>query len=81
MLTFVVYLALGVLSDILIGKYYLALSAHRALLASGLAIAIPLTTFLVMAQALETKNITCILGFVLGNGLGTYWVVKHDKSV
>jgi len=76
MLILLAYVALGVLSDILIGKYYLALSARRAFRASVYATIIPLLTFGVMAQALETRNIMCILGFVIGNGIGTYWVAR-----
>lgn len=80
MITFFGYVALGVIADILVARYYMALSAHRALRASVLAAAIPLTTFLVMERALATRNVSLFLAFTAGNAMGTYWVVKHDKS-
>jgi hypothetical protein len=79
MLTFIGYFALGVVSDVIITIYYLAVASRRALRASALAIVIPLLSFAVIAQALETHDWTCILAFTLGNGAGTYWAVRKAR--
>lgn len=80
MLTYAGYVALGAIADWLVGKYYMALSARRAFRASVLAAAIPLTTFLVMERALETRNVGLFLAFVAGNAIGTYFVVSRSKG-
>jgi hypothetical protein len=77
MITIIAYIALGVMGDILIARYYRSISDRRALSASIYALLIPLLTFGVMERALNTHDLRCIIGFVLGNGLGTYWAVRH----
>ncbi len=79
MLIFAGYVALGAIADLLVVKYYMALSEHRAFRASVLAAAIPLTTFLVMERALATKNLWLFLAFTMGNAVGTYFVVSRSK--
>jgi hypothetical protein len=79
MLTFAAYVVLGIVSDVIITWYYLAIASRRAFQASILAVVIPLLSFAVIAQALETHDLTCVLAFVLGNGAGTYWAVKKAK--
>ena len=75
------YVSLGILSDVLIARYYMALSARQALRASVYAAAIPLTTFLVIARALETKDLGLFLAFTLGNAIGTYWAVSKPGNL
>jgi hypothetical protein len=77
MWTLLIYVTLGVIADIFIARYYMALSARRALSASLYAIVIPLFTFGVIERALTTHDLTCIIGFVVGNGIGTFWAVKR----
>ena len=79
MVTLLAYTALGILSDILVAWYYMALSARRAFRASALAVLIPLFTFGVIERALATHDLTCIVGFVVGNGIGTFIAVKRSK--
>ena len=81
MLTFIGYVLLGVLEDALVGKYYLAVSARRAFLASIWSFIIALLAFFVMANALETKNWMLFLAFALGNAIGTFLVVKHERTL
>jgi hypothetical protein len=76
LLTPLIYVGLGVVADIFIALYYMALSERRAFRASLYAVIIPLFTFGVIERALTTHNIMCIVGFVVGNGIGTYIVVK-----
>jgi positive regulator of sigma E activity len=78
-LTLLIYVALGVVADIFIALYYMALSERRAFRASLYAVIIPLFTFGVIERALTTHNVTCIVGFVIGNGIGTYFVVRHNR--
>ena len=83
LLTLLIYVAIGVAADIFIALYYMALSERRAFRASLYAVIIPLFTFGVIERALTTHNILCIVGFVFGNGIGTYLAVinaKADKS-
>ena len=79
LLTLLIYVALGIVADIFIAWYYLALSERRAFRASVLAVLIPLFTFGVIERALATHDMTCIVGFVVGNGIGTYWAVRHSR--
>ena len=76
LLTLLIYVALGVVADIFIALYYMALSERRAFRASLYAVIIPLFTFGVIERALTTHDVTCIIGFVIGNGIGTYIAVK-----
>ena len=76
LLTLLIYVALGVVADIFIALYYMALSERRAFRASLYAVIIPLFTFVVIERALATHDVTCIIGFVIGNGIGTYIAVK-----
>jgi len=76
LLTLLIYVALGVVADIFIALYYMALSERRAFRASLYAVIIPLFTFGVIERALATHDVTCIIGFVIGNGIGTYIAVK-----
>jgi len=76
LLTLLIYVALGVVADIFIALYYMALSERRAFQASLYAVIIPLFTFVVIERALATHDVTCIIGFVIGNGIGTYIAVK-----
>lgn len=77
--TFIGYLALGIVSDVIITWYYLAIASRRAFRASILAVIIPLLSFAVIARALETHDPTCIVGFVIGNGIGTFIAVRRSK--
>jgi len=79
LMTLLIYLALGVVADIFIALYYMALSDRRAFEASLYAMIIPLFTFGVIERALTTHDLTCIVGFVVGNGIGTYWAVRHSR--
>jgi len=79
LLTLLIYVALGVVADIFIALYYMALSERRAFRASLYAIIIPLFTFGVIERALTTHDLKCIVGFVAGNGIGTYWAVRHRR--
>jgi len=74
-----IYVALGVVADIFIALYYMALSDRRAFRASLYAIIIPLFTFGVIERALTTHDLKCIVGFVIGNGIGTYLVVRNRR--
>jgi len=80
MVTLLAYVSLGILSDVLIAWYYMALSGRRAFRASALALVIPLFTFGVIERALATHDWKCIGGFVIGNALGTYWAVSKSKG-
>ena len=80
LLTLLIYVALGVIADVFIAWYYLALSERRAFRASVLAVLIPLFTFGVIERALATHDMTCIVGFVMGNGIGTYWAVRRKRT-
>jgi hypothetical protein len=75
--TLLIYVTLGVIADIFIALYYMALSGRRALSASLYAVIIPLFTFGVIERALATHDVTCIIGFVVGNGIGTYLAVRR----
>jgi positive regulator of sigma E activity len=79
LLTLFIYVALGVVADIFIALYYMALSERRAFRASLYAVIIPLFTFGVIERALTTHDLKCIVGFVVGNGIGTYWAVRHSR--
>jgi len=79
LLTLLIYVALGVVADVFIALYYMALSERRAFRASLYAVIIPLFTFGVIERALATHDMTCIVGFVVGNGIGTYWAVRHNR--
>jgi hypothetical protein len=79
MVTLLAYVSLGILADIFIARYYMALSARRAWLASLYAVIIPLFTFGVIERAMTTRDWKCVVGFVIGNGAGTYWAVKRAK--
>ena len=76
LLTLFIYVALGVVADIFIALYYMALSERRAFRASLYAVIIPLFTFGVIERALTTHDLKCIVGFVVGNGIGTFLAVK-----
>ena len=77
MLILLIYVGLGVIADVVITLYYMALSERRAFRASVYALIIPLFSFLVIERALATKDIRCIVGFVIGNAIGTYLAVKR----
>jgi len=79
LLTLLIYVALGIVADIFIALYYMALSERRAFRASLYAVIIPLFTFGVIERALATHDLKCIVGFVVGNGIGTYLVVRHSR--
>ena len=79
MVTLLAYVSLGILADIFIARYYMALSARRAWLASLYAVIIPLFTFGVIERAMTTHDLRCVIGFVLGNSVGTYIAVKRAK--
>jgi hypothetical protein len=76
LLTLLIYVVLGVVADVFIALYYIALSERRAFRASLYAVIIPLFTFGVMERALTTHDLKCIVGFVVGNGIGTFLAVK-----
>jgi len=76
LLILLIYVALGIVADIFIALYYMALSERRAFRASLYAVIIPLFTFGVIERALTTHDPKCIAGFVIGNGIGTYIAVK-----
>lgn len=71
------FVVLGVLSDVLVVRYYRAISERRAFLGSVYGVLIPLFTFLVIERALNTNQMGYFLAFVLGNGAGTYWQIKR----
>lgn len=77
MLTLLIYVILGVIADVFIALYYRALSERRACRASAYAVIIPLFTFGVIERALTTRDWKCVIGFVAGNGIGTYLAVKR----
>jgi hypothetical protein len=79
LLTLLAYVSLGILADVLIARYYLALSARRALSASVYSLLIPLFTFGVIERAMTTRDWKCVVGFVAGNAIGTYWAVKKTR--
>jgi len=58
LLTLLIYVALGVVADIFIALYYMALSERRAFQASLYAVIIPLFTFVVIERALATHDVT-----------------------
>lgn len=76
LLILLIYVGIGVIADVFIALYYMALSERRAFRASVYAVIIPLFTFVVIERALATHDVTCIIGFVIGNGIGTYLAVK-----
>ena len=79
MLTLLAYVILGIIADVLIARYYLALSDRLALSAAIYALLIPLFTFGVIERAMTTHDPRCVIGFVIGNSLGTFWAVKRAK--
>ena len=70
------YVILGIVSDVLIVRYYQAISGREAWLGSGLAFVIPVLSFVVIERALSTHNWGYILAFCAGNGIGTFYQIK-----
>jgi hypothetical protein len=77
MLTILFFLALGVLSDILIVRYYQAISDREVLWGSALAFFIPILSFGVLERALSTHSWGYILAFCAGNGIGTAYQLRR----
>ena len=77
MLTILFFLGLGVLSDVLIVRYYQSISGREVLLASALAFFIPILSFGVLERALSTHNWGYILAFCAGNGIGTFYQLRR----
>jgi len=73
------FLALGVVSDVLIVRYYQSISGREVWLASILAVAIPLMSFGVLERALSTNNLGYIVAFCAGNGIGTFYQLRRTR--
>lgn len=79
MLTFLLYLGLGLLMDVALTKYYIAISARRVFPASILAGFITAFSIYVIDQFVTTGNVWLLAGYCLGNSLGTWIGMKGNR--
>lgn len=68
-----IYFAAGVILDLIITRYYLAVSLRRAVLASVLAFAITAGTVFVWERIIVSQNFLPLLAYSLGTAVGTYF--------
>ena len=62
---------LGVLTDMLVCRYYLAISSHRPLLAVILSMAVTVIPLFVAERGINAKRKSLFLIYAAGCGLGT----------
>jgi uncharacterized protein YebE (UPF0316 family) len=62
---------LGVLTDFLVAKYYLALSGRHVLAAVILSILVTVIPLIVAERGINAKRVSVFIAYALGCGLGT----------
>ena len=77
MLSVVLYLELGILSDLLVTGYYLAVSRGDALLASCVSIPIALLGF--WSLRFFNPSYCDALAYAVGNAIGCYVIMKARR--
>ena len=73
------YFAAGFLNDFLVAKYFLYLSNHLRVRASGLAVLIEFYGYGITALLVLSKNYLGAFSFALGTGLGTWVAMGKQK--
>lgn len=76
LLLFAAYLIVGIGLDYLLAHYYLSISAGYPFRASILSMIITAITVYVIASVIKSNNIVPFLGYILGNGIGTFLGVR-----
>jgi hypothetical protein len=75
-----VYLGLGILSDILVTAYYIFVGRQWAALASSISIPIALLNFYVLNGILiQTTSLLNALAYAAGNAIGCFAIIKAIK--
>lgn len=76
LMLFVTYMALGLALDYLLTKYYISISLRYRYRASILSTIITLLTVFLIASVIKSNSVVPLLGYALGNGIGTFLGVK-----
>jgi len=76
LMQFVIYMALGLALDYLLTKYYISISLRYRYRASILSMIITLLTVFVIASVIKMNSVVPLLGYALGNGVGTFLGVR-----
>jgi hypothetical protein len=77
----ILFFAVGFFQDILITFYYQAIAKQFPMRAAVLSVSVTLVNLIILYEilaGLETQVFSIILAYALGNGTGTYVVVKRN---
>lgn len=78
MLNLAVYFVAGAILDVIIARYYLAVSRRAAVLASVLAFVITASTVFIWERIIVSQSAAPLLAYALGTAAGTYIGVRHE---
>ena len=79
-LTHLLFFGVGFFQDILITYYYQSIAAEKAAISSFLSFALTLVNLTILytiLSGIETQVVTVVLAYALGNGAGTFVVIKR----
>jgi hypothetical protein len=77
------FFAVGFVQDLLITFYYQAVARDNSEKSAVLSVIVTLVNVIVLYEILtgiESRVISVIVAYALGNGVGTYYVVNRQKS-
>ena len=78
--TCLLYFVIGVVYDVVITLYYLAINDRKSMLAGLWSFVITVVPFFIIYEIILSKDFTCqLLMYALGCGVGTYLTVKYNK--
>lgn len=78
--TVLIYFIVGLVYDILITLYYLAISDRRSVMAGFWSFVITMVSIFVLYELIPSKDfVVQLLAYALGCGVGTYFTVKYNK--
>jgi uncharacterized protein YebE (UPF0316 family) len=81
-LTLLLYLALGILSDVLVTGYYICVGRGLALLAALVSLPIALLNFWVLGTVIVLNpSWANAAAYALGTGVGCYSIMKLSKII
>jgi hypothetical protein len=76
LMSFMIYLALGISLDYLLAKYYYAIYRRFRCQASILSMTITLLTVFIIASVIKSNSVIPLFGYAIGNGIGTFLGIK-----
>jgi len=78
-MTLIIGLVLGLVRELLVVRYYRAIPQRRALLGSALTLGIGCLDIGVIARLALDKDIFMIIGYTLGESIGTFVGIRRAK--